>query len=109
MPSLLEYLSYNCNFMSILAGPTCSYNDYVAFVEGTAYQPKHLESNGKENGKYKQTEPSPRVSTPRTPSTPSTPSPVELLTVRRFPVIDFNVETKLSSHGYREIELCERT
>lgn len=60
MPSLLEYLSYNCNFMSILAGPTCSYNDYVAFVEGTAYQPKHLESNGKENGKYKQIEPSPR-------------------------------------------------
>ncbi|KAL2098795.1 hypothetical protein ACEWY4_005275 [Coilia grayii] len=60
MPSLLEYLSYNCNFMSILAGPTCSYNDYVAFVEGTAYQPRHLESNGKVNGKYKQTEPSPR-------------------------------------------------
>lgn len=66
MPSLLEYLSYNCNFMSILAGPTCSYNDYVAFVEGTAYQPKHLESNGKENGKYKQTEPSPKASTPST-------------------------------------------
>ncbi|XP_030642126.1 membrane-bound O-acyltransferase domain-containing protein 2 [Chanos chanos] len=60
MPSLLEYLSYNCNFMGILAGPTCSYNDYIAFIEGTGYQPKHTESNGKENGKYKQSDPSPK-------------------------------------------------
>ncbi|KAK5852508.1 hypothetical protein PBY51_006362 [Eleginops maclovinus] len=34
MPSLLEYFSYNCNFLGILAGPTCSYNDYIAFIEG---------------------------------------------------------------------------
>ncbi|XP_036449156.1 membrane-bound O-acyltransferase domain-containing protein 2 [Colossoma macropomum] len=60
MPSLLEYLSYNCNFMGILAGPTCSYNDYIAFIEGTCYQRKHLESNGKENGKCKQSDPSPK-------------------------------------------------
>ncbi|XP_072221296.1 lysophospholipid acyltransferase 2 isoform X3 [Leuresthes tenuis] len=61
MPSLLEYLSYNCNFMGILAGPTCSYNDYMAFIEGTGYQPRHQENaNGKENGKFKQTEPSPK-------------------------------------------------
>uniref|UniRef100_A0AAZ3PEQ0 Membrane bound O-acyltransferase domain containing 2a n=1 Tax=Oncorhynchus tshawytscha TaxID=74940 RepID=A0AAZ3PEQ0_ONCTS len=60
MPNLLEYLSYNCNFMGILAGPTCSYNDYMAFIEGTAYQPRHLEANGRENGKYKHTEPSPK-------------------------------------------------
>uniref|UniRef100_A0A671K6X2 Membrane bound O-acyltransferase domain containing 2a n=1 Tax=Sinocyclocheilus anshuiensis TaxID=1608454 RepID=A0A671K6X2_9TELE len=60
MPSLLEYLSYNCNFMGILAGPTCSYNDYVAFIEGRCYEPKHLESNGKENGKFKQSDPSPK-------------------------------------------------
>uniref|UniRef100_A0AAR2ITZ4 Membrane bound O-acyltransferase domain containing 2a n=1 Tax=Pygocentrus nattereri TaxID=42514 RepID=A0AAR2ITZ4_PYGNA len=58
MPSLLEYLSYNCNFMGILAGPTCSYNDYIAFIEGTCYQRKRLESNGKENGKCKQSDPS---------------------------------------------------
>lgn len=62
MPSLLEYLSYNCNFMGILAGPTCSYNDYMAFIEGTGYQPRHQENaNGKENGKCKQSEPSPKV------------------------------------------------
>lgn len=62
MPSLLEYLSYNCNFMGILAGPTCSYNDYVTFIEGTCYQPRHQENaNGRENGKCKQSEPSPKV------------------------------------------------
>lgn len=61
MPSLLEYLSYNCNFMGILAGPTCSYNDYIAFIEGTCYEPKHLESNGKENGTLRQSDPSPKV------------------------------------------------
>lgn len=62
MPSLLEYLSYNCNFMGILAGPTCSYNDYMAFIDGTCYQPRHQENaNGKENGKYKQIEPSSKV------------------------------------------------
>lgn len=66
MPSLLEYLSYNCNFMGILAGPTCSYNDYKAFIEGTGYEPRHQENantNGKENGKYKQSEPSSKVKT----------------------------------------------
>lgn len=63
MPSLLEYLSYNCNFLGILAGPTCSYNDYTAFIEGTGYQHKHAESNGKENGKFKQRDPSPKVET----------------------------------------------
>ncbi|XP_014871627.1 membrane-bound O-acyltransferase domain-containing protein 2-like isoform X1 [Poecilia latipinna] len=61
MPSLLEYLSYNCNFMGILAGPTCSYNDYMAFMEGTSYQRRHQENaNGKENGKAKKPEPSPK-------------------------------------------------
>ncbi|XP_012678583.2 lysophospholipid acyltransferase 2 [Clupea harengus] len=86
MPSLLEYLSYNCNFMSILAGPTCSYNDYVAFVEGTAYQPKHLESNGKENGKYKQTEPSPRHDVIRKLATCGVSLGVYLAVLRVFPV-----------------------
>ncbi len=71
MPSLLEYLSYNCNFMGILAGPTCSYNDYIAFIEGRFYESKHLESNGKENGKFKQSDPSPKVVWLRCPLAPS--------------------------------------
>ncbi|KAK6488476.1 membrane-bound O-acyltransferase domain-containing protein 2 [Huso huso] len=61
MPSLLEYFSYNCNFMGILVGPTSSYKDYIAFIEGTAYHSKYSETNGKENGKYKQSEPSPKM------------------------------------------------
>lgn len=64
---MLEYLSYNCNFMGILAGPTCSYKDYITFIEGTAYCQKHLETNGKVNGKPKQSDPSPRVSLRRPP------------------------------------------
>lgn len=62
MPSLLEYMSYNYNFMGMLAGPTCSYNEYIAFIKGTSYLPRHQENaNGVENGKCKQSEPSPKV------------------------------------------------
>lgn len=61
MPSLLEYLSYNCNFMGILAGPLCSYKDYITFIEGRSYQLQQSEANGKEETKYEQTDPSPNV------------------------------------------------
>lgn len=59
MPSLLEYLSYCCNFMGILCGPLCSYKDYIAFIEGSSYQVKEAEVNGKEDLKYDHKEPSP--------------------------------------------------
>lgn len=60
MPSLLEYFSYNCNFMGILAGPTSSYNDYIAFIEG---DPRHHreEADRKSGSKLRQSEPSPNV------------------------------------------------
>nr|XP_034965774.1 lysophospholipid acyltransferase 2 isoform X3 [Zootoca vivipara] len=61
MPSLLEYLSYNCNFMGILAGPLCSYKDYITFIEGRSYQLTQSEANGKEEIKYEQTDPSPNT------------------------------------------------
>ncbi|MEE6476756.1 hypothetical protein FKM82_011208, partial [Ascaphus truei] len=61
MPSPLEYLSYNCNFMGILAGPLCSYKDYITFIEGRSYPLKQSEANGKEDIKYEQKEPSPNV------------------------------------------------
>ncbi|XP_038968139.1 lysophospholipid acyltransferase 2 isoform X4 [Rattus norvegicus] len=60
MPSLLEYVSYTCNFMGILAGPLCSYKDYIAFIEGRA---SHMAQSG-ENGKEEQhgkAEPSPNA------------------------------------------------
>ncbi|XP_029475749.1 membrane-bound O-acyltransferase domain-containing protein 2-like isoform X3 [Rhinatrema bivittatum] len=59
LPSPLEYLSYNFNFMGILAGPLCSYNDYVSFIEGTHYQRGGDLDQLKENGTQKRSEPSP--------------------------------------------------
>uniref|UniRef100_A0AAY4CTM5 Membrane bound O-acyltransferase domain containing 2b n=1 Tax=Denticeps clupeoides TaxID=299321 RepID=A0AAY4CTM5_9TELE len=61
MPSLLEYFSYNCNFMGILAGPTCSYKDYIAFIEGTPYSHRDHEPSRKLKGS-RHSEPSPNVS-----------------------------------------------
>uniref|UniRef100_W5MR98 Membrane bound O-acyltransferase domain containing 1 n=1 Tax=Lepisosteus oculatus TaxID=7918 RepID=W5MR98_LEPOC len=34
-PHLLEYLSYQLNFLSILVGPCSNYKDYIEFIEGT--------------------------------------------------------------------------
>uniref|UniRef100_A0A8P4G5C5 Membrane bound O-acyltransferase domain containing 2b n=1 Tax=Dicentrarchus labrax TaxID=13489 RepID=A0A8P4G5C5_DICLA len=59
MPSLLEYFSYNCNFMGILAGPTSSYNDYIAFIEGDPR--RHRDSEADRKSKLRQSEPSPNV------------------------------------------------
>ncbi|XP_007969733.2 lysophospholipid acyltransferase 2 isoform X3 [Chlorocebus sabaeus] len=61
MPSLLEYLSYNCNFMGILAGPLCSYKDYITFIEGRSYHMTQSGENGKEETQYERTEPSPNT------------------------------------------------
>ncbi|KAM3839526.1 lysophospholipid acyltransferase 1 isoform 2-T2 [Vipera latastei] len=41
-PSLLEYLSYQLNFMSIIAGPCSNFKDYIAFIEGRHVQMKLL-------------------------------------------------------------------
>ncbi|XP_053523135.1 lysophospholipid acyltransferase 2 isoform X3 [Artibeus jamaicensis] len=61
MPSLLEYLSYNCNFMGILAGPLCSYKDYIIFIEGRSHHVAHSDKNGKEEPHRARAEPSPNV------------------------------------------------
>ncbi|XP_048364324.1 lysophospholipid acyltransferase 1 isoform X2 [Sphaerodactylus townsendi] len=58
-PSLLEYLSYQLNFMSILVGPCSNYKDYIAFIEGKHVQMKLLEVNWKPNWHDKLPEPSP--------------------------------------------------
>ncbi|KAJ8353843.1 hypothetical protein SKAU_G00214100 [Synaphobranchus kaupii] len=44
-PSLLEYLSYHLNFMSILVGPCSNYKDYTEFIEGRHIQSKLAESS----------------------------------------------------------------
>ncbi|XP_039637680.1 lysophospholipid acyltransferase 2b isoform X1 [Perca fluviatilis] len=61
MPSLLEYFSYNCNFLGILAGPTCSYNDYIAFIEGDPRRHRDQDADRKSNCKLRQSEPSPNT------------------------------------------------
>ncbi|XP_037384450.1 lysophospholipid acyltransferase 2 isoform X2 [Talpa occidentalis] len=61
MPSLLEYLSYTCNFMGILAGPLCSYKDYITFIEGRAYRTLHSGENDKEEAQHGRLEPSPNA------------------------------------------------
>lgn len=61
MPSLLEYLSYNCNFMGVLAGPLCSYKDYITFIEGRSFHATQSGENGKEGLHGERTEPSPNT------------------------------------------------
>lgn len=65
MPSLLEYLSYNCNFMGILAGPLCSYRDYITFIEGRVHPRAPPGAAGKEDLPGDRAEPSPNVSSPQ--------------------------------------------
>lgn len=60
-PSLLEYLSYNCNFMGVLAGPLCSYKDYITFIEGRSFHAAQSGDSGKEEPHGERAEPSPNV------------------------------------------------
>ncbi|XP_072365801.1 lysophospholipid acyltransferase 1 isoform X1 [Scyliorhinus torazame] len=47
-PTLLEYCSYHLNFLGILAGPTSSYKDYIAFIEGNHIDMKLIEEHLKQ-------------------------------------------------------------
>ena len=38
VPSLLEYWSYNYNFHTFLAGPTCTMKEYLNFVDGSNFK-----------------------------------------------------------------------
>ncbi|XP_030639097.1 lysophospholipid acyltransferase 1 [Chanos chanos] len=61
-PSLLEYLSYNLNFLSILVGPCSTYKDYIDFIEGrhARQQLKKLSGSGpNQNGWDRIPDPSP--------------------------------------------------
>ncbi|KAF7708378.1 lysophospholipid acyltransferase 1 isoform X1 [Silurus meridionalis] len=57
-PSLLEYLSYTLNFMSILVGPCSNYRDYTEFIEGHHVHSK-LKHNIQQNGYHTHADPSP--------------------------------------------------
>ncbi|KAJ7987998.1 hypothetical protein DPEC_G00319060 [Dallia pectoralis] len=87
MPSLLEYFSYNCNFMGILAGPTSSYNDYIAFIEGTPCR-RHADHqiSAKVIGRHKLTDPSPNMEVVRKLATCFLSLMVFLSVCKVFPV-----------------------
>ncbi|XP_032869559.1 lysophospholipid acyltransferase 1 isoform X1 [Amblyraja radiata] len=58
-PTLLEYCSYHLNFLGILAGPTCNFRDYIAFIEGNHINMKLIEEHWKRRGYTKFPDPSP--------------------------------------------------
>lgn len=63
-PSLIEYLSYNLNFLSVLVGPCSNYKDYKDFIEGTHISRKlrqHSVMCNGHNGFDKTLDPSPLV------------------------------------------------
>uniref|UniRef100_A0AAZ3P759 Membrane bound O-acyltransferase domain containing 1 n=1 Tax=Oncorhynchus tshawytscha TaxID=74940 RepID=A0AAZ3P759_ONCTS len=64
-PSLIEYLSYNLNFLSILVGPCSHYKDYIDFIEGRHVQRRLSASNTGQNGYDKVSEPSPMAAVTR--------------------------------------------
>ncbi|XP_030075339.1 membrane-bound O-acyltransferase domain-containing protein 2 isoform X2 [Microcaecilia unicolor] len=90
-PSPLEYLSYNFNFMGILAGPLCSYNDYVAFIEGRHYQRSGDSEHVKENGVQRRPEPSPTNAVLEKLATCFLILGIHIAVSRAFPV-DYNTE-----------------
>ncbi|XP_026149360.1 lysophospholipid acyltransferase 1 [Mastacembelus armatus] len=61
-PSLIEYLSYNLNFLSVLVGPCSNYKDYIDFIEGRHISTRLRQHSGTcngQNGYGKTPEPSP--------------------------------------------------
>ncbi|KAJ8394624.1 hypothetical protein AAFF_G00044270 [Aldrovandia affinis] len=58
-PSLLEYLSYHLNFLSILVGPCSNYKDYAEFIAGRHIQSRLAETSHRGNGPGSGPEPSP--------------------------------------------------
>ncbi|KAL0964953.1 hypothetical protein UPYG_G00274850 [Umbra pygmaea] len=87
MPSLLEYFSYNCNFMGILAGPTSSYNDYIAFIEGTpCHHHRDHQIGMKAKGRQQLSDPSPNTEVVRKLATCFLSLMVFLSVCKVFPV-----------------------
>ncbi|KAM9310436.1 lysophospholipid acyltransferase 1 [Pholidichthys leucotaenia] len=61
-PSLIEYLSYNLNFLSVLVGPCNDYKDYIDFIEGrhiSTRLKRHHDTSNRQNGYDKTLDPSP--------------------------------------------------
>ncbi|CAL8260696.1 unnamed protein product [Boreogadus saida] len=62
-PSLVEYLSYNLNFLSVLVGPCSNYQDYVDFIEGRhVHRRLRQQAEGAGNGHLNGSDQSPDLS-----------------------------------------------
>ncbi|KAM3614730.1 uncharacterized protein V6R79_018570 [Siganus canaliculatus] len=100
-PSLIEYLSYNLNFLSVLVGPCSDYKDYIDFIEGRHIRNRLRQHSGSCNGQN---------GYDRTPD----PSPLNavcrklllccgcmlfFLTVTRSLPINYNVDPYFISHA----------
>lgn len=70
-PSLIEYLSYNLNFLSVLVGPCSNFKDYKDFIEGRHISGRlrqHFAKCNGHNGCDRTLEPSPMVRSHLKPS-----------------------------------------
>jgi lysophospholipid acyltransferase 1/2 len=62
-PALVEYLSYNLNFLSVLVGPCSNYQDYVDFIEGRhIHRRLRQQAEGAGNGHLNGSDQSPDLS-----------------------------------------------
>uniref|UniRef100_A0A8C4WXG3 Membrane bound O-acyltransferase domain containing 2b n=1 Tax=Eptatretus burgeri TaxID=7764 RepID=A0A8C4WXG3_EPTBU len=107
-PNLLQYLSYNFNFLSILAGPCCSYKDYVAFIEGwscTAWANPQGQSDSKPNGYKVWAEPSPTGAAFLKLAVAVASLGLHLTLGRAFPVL-YNVDERFVRTGSFHARLC---
>uniref|UniRef100_A0A8C9VPU6 Membrane bound O-acyltransferase domain containing 1 n=1 Tax=Scleropages formosus TaxID=113540 RepID=A0A8C9VPU6_SCLFO len=59
-PSLIEYLSYQLSFLTILVGPCSNYKDYMEFIEGHHVRRRLAQANCKKSVEDNGLEPSPK-------------------------------------------------
>ncbi|XP_007893047.2 lysophospholipid acyltransferase 2 [Callorhinchus milii] len=86
VPSLLEYLSYNLNFMGILAGPAVSFNHYIDFIEGSKVEVKPVCPPGINSDNCQKHDPSPLSAVGRKVLSSSVSLLMHLTLLKTFPL-----------------------
>ncbi|KAJ8013366.1 hypothetical protein DPEC_G00052520 [Dallia pectoralis] len=100
-PSLIEYFSYNLNFLSVLVGPCSHYNDYVDFIERRHVQRRLGKLSGTwagHNGFDKVPDPSPMAAVTRKLATCVVCMVLYLTLTKAFP-ITYNVDSRFVSEA----------
>ncbi|XP_032817417.1 membrane-bound glycerophospholipid O-acyltransferase 1-like isoform X1 [Petromyzon marinus] len=118
-PTLLQYYSYNFNFLSILTGPCCAYKDYLAFMEGRHLAPQQsgvgtaaagpeeasLAACGGDSGKRPRCEPSPLSAVMYKLAVALVSLGLHLTVARGFPV-NYNVDERFVQTEPLHFRLC---